>query len=204
VSWRWSGSEKKLSNGQAQRSARRVFNSRELITATAGGAASAAIGPGLGRMFQFALGIPKGGSLVVAFPRTLVLLVVKARIKKFGSLALAGVAEAIISLAFGGMFLFPLLPAVVSGLGADIVWLASRSLASQRVRLALCGAALSSLRVLSALVFMIVLGRPLMKAYHAPMWLLWAIIGTNAVLGLLAGLVGASIIKELKKAGVME
>jgi len=180
------------------------LNTRQLMLAVAGGVASAAIGKVLGRAVHLAVPIPMSGSLVAALPRAVILLVVAARVRRCGALTVAGLAEAAVALVLGGMFPLSLLAPLAAGVGADAVWLVTRPVPAERLRLMLAGAALCSVRVLMALVLLTVVRMPIGKVMEAAPILLWGIIAANALLGAGAGLLAAGIVKELRQAGVME
>jgi len=184
----------------------RCLSTRELMLAVAGGIASAALGQVLGRMVHLALPLPMSGSVVVALPRAVVLLVVLARIDRLGALTVAGLAEAAakFGLGLGGMPGLSLLAPVLAGLAGDLTWSVLRPVLGTRMRLILSGAALSGARVLAALVFLALVRVPLQTGFQRAGWLLWSIIAVNVVLGMAAGLVAAGIVGELRRAGVME
>jgi len=182
---------------------RRALTSRELILAVAGGVGSAVIGAVCGRMVHLAVPIPMFGSLVAVVPRTVILLVVAARIRRPGALTVAGFAEALVSLGLGGTFPLVLLAPVCAGVAGDAVYVLTRAMRAERVRLALAGAALGSARVAAAVLFALLLRMPIKSVQGAPV-LVWGIVAANAALGAASGVVAASVVQELKRAGVME
>lgn len=184
----------------------RWLSTRELMLAVAGGIASAALGQVLGRTVHLALPLPMSGSVVVALPRAMVLLVVLARIDRPGALTIAGLAEAAakLSLGLGGVPGLAQLTPVLAGLMGDLTWFVLRPVLGRRMRLILSGGVLSGARVLAALVFLVLVRAPLQTGFQRAGWLLWGIIAANVVLGMAAGLVAASIVGELRRAGVME
>lgn len=184
----------------------RCLSTRELMLAVAGGIASAALGQVLGRTVHLALPLPMSGSVVVALPRAVVLLVVLARIDRFGALTVAGLAEgaAKFGLGLGGVPGLSQLTPVLAGLAGDLAWSVLRPVLGRPVRLILSGAALSGARVLAALAFLALVRVPLQTGFQRAGWLLWSIIAVNVVLGMAAGLVAAGIVGELRRAGVME
>jgi hypothetical protein len=176
------------------------------MLATAGGVASAAIGFVLGRTVHLAVPLPMSGSLVAALPRAVILLVVLARIDRFGALTLAGVAEvaAKLGLGLGGAFPLSVVAPIAAGIAADAAWWALKRLPTRRARLAICGGVLASTRVLSVVVLLVLVRVPIPAAPRRGGWIVWALVGANVLLGVIAGFLASAIAAELRKAGAME
>ena len=180
------------------------LETRALILACLGGATSAVLGKLLGAAVHLVIPIPMAGSVAAALPRAVVLLVILCRIRRRGVLTVAGLAEALASLGLGGMIPFSVLAPVAGGMAGDLVWLATRPVASERVRLALAGAALCGARMLAVLAVLALVRLPMPGGPHVMPLVLGAIVAANVVLGAVAGLVSAAMGTELRRAGVME
>jgi len=176
-----------------------LSGTRRLMLAIAGGVAAAAVGQFLGRSVRLGLGVPMSGSLVAALPRTILLAAIAARADRFGTLALAGLAEGAVSISLGAPFPLPLLTATLSGLVGDLVW-AVVPAKTGWLRLLMTGAALCGARLLAALLLMALVRTPMQSA----MAVVWVIVAANVALGAIAGVAASAAVKELKRAGVME
>jgi hypothetical protein len=167
-----------------------LLTARNLALAAAGGAASAAIGLLLGRTIRLGGTIPLSGSIVVAIPRTMILLLVLLGVKRFGALTAAGIAEVATKLALGAPGLMPwfLVVPILANLAGDAMWAGLRSLPSRRTGLMLTGSSLCAARVLIASLFWGLLGPSLGRMGGHPGLLLTAIIAVNVALGMIAGL----------------
>ncbi|HUS57898.1 MAG TPA: hypothetical protein VM141_04525 [Planctomycetota bacterium] len=176
-----------------------LSGTRRLMLAMAGGVAAAAIGQFLGRSVRLGLAVPMTGSIVAAAPRAVLLSVIAARADRFGTLTLAGLAEGAVAISLGAPFPLPLLTATLSGLVGDIT-LAALPRRYEWLRLSCSAAALCCARVLAALAFLALVRAPMQGA----MIVAWSIVAANLVLGAVAGIVAAAIVKELRHAGVME
>jgi len=163
---------------------------RNLALAAAGGAAVAGISLLLGRTIRLGGATPLSGSIVVAVPRTMILLLVLLGVKRFGALTAAGIAEVATRLALGAPGLTPwfLVVPIVANLAGDAMWAALRSLPSRRTGLMLTGGGLCAARVLIASLFWALLGPWLQGTGGPAVLLLTAIIAANVALGMVAGL----------------
>ncbi len=178
------------------------LTTRMLVTAAAAGVASAVLLRVIGRTVHLVVPVPLSGKMVAAIPRTLLLLVVLARVRRPGILTLAGVVEAGMALVLGGMFPLSILIPVVGGLVADGCWLLSRPLRGERLRLGLVGFTLAGTQAVTVVAFLWAVGVPAAKVLGATV--LGSIVAANAVLGLVAGLLAGSVAGELREAGVIE
>jgi len=176
-----------------------LSGTRRLMLAIAGGVAAAAVGQFLGRSMRLGLGVPMLGSLVAALPRTIILAVVAARADRFGTLGIAGFAEGAVAISLGAPFPLPLLTATLSGFAGDLAW-AVLPTKPDWLRLLPTGASLCGARLLAALAFLTLVRAPVQSA----MAVVWAIVAANLVLGAVAGIVAAAVVRELKRAGVIE
>jgi len=133
----------------------------EVLLVLIAGVVSAAMGHFLGRMVHAAWPVPLSGSIAVAMPRTMILLMVLVRVDRFGVLTTAGLAEVAAKLALSGSGLCPwfLIVPVLGNFAADLLWTCLRPLPYRQVRLMLTGGSLCAARVLAALFFWSVLGR---------------------------------------------
>jgi len=177
------------------------FDTRELVLAAVAGVASAAIGHVLGRSVRMFVPVPMVGSLLAAVPRSVILLVVQAHMKRFGALTLAGTAEALIALGLGGMFPVSVLAPLVSGLAADGIWSLLRFGTGGRFALVVSGGVLCGTRVLTAFLVLIAARMPVVTGPRFVMVLLGGIVVANVILGILSGLLAYIISRELKQAG---
>jgi len=162
---------------------------RELVIVILVGVASALLGPLLGRALRGWSSIPTLGSIAVALPRALVLLVMLRRVSHFGALTAAAVAEigAKLFLGLGGLAPMFIAAPLVAGLAGDLIWTGLGRVAPGRVRLMLTGAGLCAARVLAALILWSLLGPALSKAANCPASWAAGIVAINAGLGLTAG-----------------
>ena len=167
-----------------------LLTARNLALAAAGGAAAAAISLLLGRTIRLGGAIPLSGSIVVAVPRTMILLLVVLGVKRFGALTAAGIAEVATRLALGAPGLMPWFLAVpiLANLAGDAMWAALRSRPGRRMGLMLTGGGLCAARVLIASLFWALLGPWLQRTGGPAGLLLTAIIAVNVALGMVAGL----------------
>jgi len=180
------------------------LDTRAVILACLGGVTSAALGKLLGGAVHLVIPVPMVGSVAAALPRAVVLLIILCRVRRRGVLTVAGIAEASASVGLGGMIPFSVLAPLAGGMAGDLVWLAGRGVAGERVRLALAGAALCGARMLAVLGVLAIVGLPMSGRSQVATLVLGAIIAANAVLGAVAGLISATMATELRQAGVME
>ncbi len=164
---------------------------RKLMLVGAAGVASAALGQVLGRTFHLVWSIPASGSIIVALPRAIILLVILLRVNRFGALTAASVVEIGTKLAFGvgGMWPMALIAPLMGNLAGDLLWYSLRRLPVRRIRLMLTGATLCAARVLVALFFWSILRPALSQAPENLGSLLVCIVAVNMVLGAIAGFV---------------
>ena len=181
-----------------------VLDTRAMILACLGGVTSAVLGKVLGGAVHLVIPVPMVGSVAAALPRAVVLLVILCRVRCRGALTVAGIAEAAAGVGLGGMIPFSLLAPLAGGVAGDLVWIAGRSAGSERVRLALAGAALCGARMAAVFAVLALVGLPMPGKSQAATVVLSAIVAVNAVLGAVAGLIAATMATELRKAGVME
>jgi len=179
------------------------LDTRAVILACLGGVTAAVLGKVLGGAVHLVVPIPMVGSVAAALPRAVVLLVILCRVRRRGTLTIAGVAEAAAGLGLGGMIPFSLLAPLAGGVAGDLVWLAGRAVPSERVRLALAGAALCAGRMVAVLAVLALVRVPMPGRPHVASLMLGGIVAANAVLGAVGGLLSAAMAAELRKAGVM-
>ena len=173
---------------------------RDLAFATAGGIALAGLGQLLGRTVHLAWPVPMSGSIVVALPRTIILLAILLRIDRFGALTVAGIAEVSTKLAvgIGGWWPMSLVVPLLANVAGDLIWACLRQLPAPKMSLILTGGGLCGARMLIALFFWIFLMRPISGAGEHLSLTLGCIVVINVVLGMLAGLLVGKSIKPKK------
>lgn len=164
---------------------------RELLMVAVAGVFLAASSQIFGRVFHLAWAIPMSGSIIMALPRAIILLVLLLRVNRFGALTAAAVAEIGTRSAFGigGMWPIFLIAPLAGNLAGDLLWYWLRRLSVQRVKLVLTGATLCAARVLVALFFWSLLKPAIWKAPESLASLLVCIVAINIVLGAIAGFV---------------
>ena len=164
---------------------------RELVFAVAGGIALAGAGQFLGRAFHLAWPVPMSGSIAVALPRAIILLVILLRINRFGALTIAGIAEVATKLSVGfiGWWPMSLIVPLLAGVAGDFIWQYFRQLPSRKLSLILTGGGLCGARVLLALFFWILFRFPVSAAGERINLTLAGIVAINVVLGMAAGLI---------------
>jgi hypothetical protein len=163
---------------------------RELAFAVIGGIALAGVERLLGPTFHSIWPVPMSGSVAVTLPRTLILLAILLRTKRFGALTVAGIAEVSTRLAMGFVGFWPmsLVVPVLAGVAGDIIWQYLRHLPSRRTGLILTGGCLSAARILLAMSCWLLLMRPFAGTNGYPALTMAAIVVINIVLGMAAGL----------------
>ena len=169
---------------------------RQLAFAVVGGIALAGVGQLLGRTFHLAWPVPMSGSIAAALPRAFILLVILLRVKRFGALTVAGIAEVSTKLAagFSGWLPMSLLVPLLAGVAGDLIWWYLQQVPSRKLSLILTGGSLCCARILLALFFWTFLMRPISGAGEHLALTLGCIVVINIVLGMVAGLlVGKSI-----------
>jgi len=173
---------------------------QELAFAVVGGIALAGAGQLLGRTFHLVWPVPMSGSIAVALPRTIILLVILLRIDRFGALTIAGIAEVSTKLAAGfiGWWPMSLLVPLLAGVAGDIIWWYLRQLPSRKLTLILTGGSLCGIRALLALSFWTLLRLPVSAAFERLNLTLAGIVVINVVLGMAAGLLVSKPIKNIK------
>ena len=165
-----------------------LLSAQGLLVVIAAGIASAAIGHFGGRLVHALWPIPMSGSIAVALPRTILLLIVLLRVDRFGALTTAGVAEVGAKLALGGgLSPWFLVVPVLGNLAGDVLWASLRSSGGQRARLVVTGGGLCGARVLGAMVFWSLLGWGLHRSADRTGTLLVCIVGINVALGMVGG-----------------
>jgi len=187
-SWQWAAS------GVLAKA--RVLTGRDILLVGLAGLSLALIGQITGRALHATWPIPASGSLAAALPRAVILLALLLRVRRFGVLTAAGLAEVAAKVAMGGIGLMPwcLIVPILGNLAGDVAWAGLGGLRSQRLRAALTGASLCTVRVLAALLFwatFMTAAKGNLGAIHG------LIIGANVLLGLTAGfLVGRAAIRK--------
>ena len=169
---------------------------RQLAFAVVGGIALAGVGQLLGRTFHLAWPVPMSGSIAAALPRAFILLVILLRVKRFGALTVAGIAEVSTKLAagFSGWLPMSLLVPLLAGAVGDLIWWYLQQVPSRKLSLILTGGSLCCARILLALFFWTFLMQPISGAGEHLALTLGCIVVINIVLGMVAGLlVGKSI-----------
>ena len=169
---------------------------RQLAFAVVGGIALAGVGQLLGRTFHLAWPVPMSGSIAAALPRAFILLVILLRVKRFGALTVAGIAEVSTKLAagFSGWLPMSLLVPLLAGVAGDLIWWYLQQVPSRKLSLILTGGSLCCARILLALFFWTFLMQPISGAGEHLALTLGCIVVINIVLGMVAGLlVGKSI-----------
>ena len=169
---------------------------RQLAFAVVGGIALAGVGQLLGRTFHLAWPVPMSGSIAAALPRAFILLVILLRVKRFGALTVAGIAEVSTRLAagFSGWLPMSLLVPLLAGVAGDLIWWYLQQVPSRKLSLILTGGSLCCARILLALFFWTFLMQPISGAGEHLALTLGCIVVINIVLGMVAGLlVGKSI-----------
>jgi len=173
---------------------------RELAFAVVGGIALAGAGQLLGRTFHLVWPVPMSGSIAVALPRTIILLVILLRINRFGALTIAGIAEVSTKLAAGfiGWWPMSLLVPLLAGVAGDLIWWYLKQLPSRKLRLILTGGSLCGARMLIAVSFWTLLMRPILQGGEQLALTMGGIIVINVVLGMVAGLLVNKSITSVK------
>lgn len=171
---------------------------RELMLAVAAGVASAAIGQLMGRTVHTIWPIPASGSIAVALPRAVILLIVLLRVRHFGALTAAGVAELSAKLAIcsGALMPWSVVVPLLANFAGDVLWAGLRQIPGRRMRLMLTGCGLCTARAMIALLFWGLAGMPLAKPLPEHLLaMLSCIVVVNAVLGAIAGLLVSGLMK---------
>jgi hypothetical protein len=173
---------------------------RQLMFAVVGGIALAGVGQILGRTFHLAWPVPMSGSIAVALPRAVILLVILLRIDRFGALTVAGIAEVSTKLAMGfiGWWPMSLLVPLLAGVAGDLIWQCLRRLPSRRLNLILTGASLCGARLLLALSFWTFLRAATSQAGNHLALTVGGIVVINIALGMVAGLLVSKLIPTVK------
>jgi len=173
---------------------------RELAFAVIGGIALAGVSQLLGRMFHLVWPIPMSGSIITAFPRAIILLVILLRVNRFGALTIAGIAEVSTKFAagFSGWWPMSLLVPLLAGVAGDLIWWYLQRLPSRKISLVLTGGGLCVARVLIALSFWTLLRLQIDHAGEQLVLTLGSIFVINAVLGMAAGLLVSKSLKQGK------
>jgi hypothetical protein len=166
---------------------------RDLLLIGVAGIAAAWIGQLLGRPARLGVGIPLVGSLAATLPRALVLLLVLARVRRPGALTGAAVCEVLSRAAMGmsGLGLMAFVAPVLGGVLADLAWKGTGKWRSVGARLAVAGAVLSGARVLAAWTLLVLLASPARGAVIPAAAGAVGIVGFDALLGAVAGLLVA-------------
>jgi hypothetical protein len=184
----------------AVRSKVKLLTRQELAFAVVGGIALAGISQLLGRTFHLLWPVPMSGSIVVALPRAIVLLIILLRTDRFGALTIAGIAEVSTKLSVGfiGSWPMSLMVPLLAGVAGDFIWWNLRRLPSRRLSLILTGGSLCGARMLIALSFWTFLPRPITTTLEYLIPVLGGIVVINIVLGMVAGLLVSRTITMVK------
>lgn len=130
---------------------------RDILLLAAAGVLAAWAGVLLGGRLRVGLAMPLVGSVVVTFPRALILLTVLWRVNRAGVLTAAAVAEVLARLSMGipGMLPTVSVVAVLAAAVGDAVWRGTEGWDKVWLRLAVTGAALAGTRVGTAWMLLV-------------------------------------------------
>jgi len=167
---------------------------RDLLLVAASGFAAACIGYLLGRPVRLGLGVPLVGSVFASLPRTLMLLLVLARMNRLGAFTGAAACEVLARVGMGMPGLGPMaaIAPIAAGISADLAWSATRRWRSVKARLILAGAVLAGVRVLTAWALMAVFVLPARGTAGPAASMASAVVGLNVLLGGAAGLLAVA------------
>ncbi len=171
---------------------------RDLALVVAAGLVAAGFGFLLGRPVRGGLGVALVGSVAVALPRTVVLLLVLQRVTRPAVLTAAAVAEVVARFGLGMPGLLPtgVVAPVVAAVAADAVWRGTGAWRFSGARLALTGAVLAGTRVAAAWLWLAGAATLAAGTRVPPAAMGWAVLGVNVLLGAVAGLLSAAALRR--------